>query len=86
MNVGVLEAKNRLSELIEAVERGEEVLITKRGRPAVRLVPVDDADARRAQAHAALEEMARIGREITERNGRQITWEETRQDIDAGRR
>ncbi|MCL2345700.1 MAG: type II toxin-antitoxin system prevent-host-death family antitoxin [Desulfobulbus sp.] len=34
------EAKNRLSELILRAEGGEEVVIAKRGKPMVRLVPV----------------------------------------------
>jgi len=40
MKVNVLEAKNRLSQLIRAAQAGEEVVIANRGEPAVRLVPV----------------------------------------------
>ncbi len=39
--VGVFEAKNRLTALLDEVEGGGEVLITRRGRPVARLVPVD---------------------------------------------
>ncbi len=50
--VGVFEAKNRLTALLDAVEAGAEVLITRRGKPLARLVPadpgVDRARARRA--------------------------------------
>ncbi len=35
------DAKARLSELIDRVEAGEAVEITRRGKPAARLVPVD---------------------------------------------
>jgi prevent-host-death family protein len=38
--VGAFEAKTHLSELLAAVEAGEEVLITRRGKPVARLVPV----------------------------------------------
>jgi prevent-host-death family protein len=38
MQVNMHEAKTRLSELVAAAERGEEVLIARNGRPAVRLV------------------------------------------------
>jgi prevent-host-death family protein len=38
--VSIYEAKTRLSALIQAVERGEEVVITNRNRPVARLVPV----------------------------------------------
>jgi prevent-host-death family protein len=37
--IAVYEAKNRLSEILAAVERGEEYTITKRGEPIARLVP-----------------------------------------------
>lgn len=36
----VYDAKNQLSKLIEAALCGEEVIITKRNRPVVRLVPL----------------------------------------------
>lgn len=36
-SVGVHEAKTHLSVLLEAVEAGEEVVITKRGRPVAKL-------------------------------------------------
>ena len=43
MQVNVLEAKNRLSELIRSAEAGEDVIIANRGRAVVRLVPVAKA-------------------------------------------
>ena len=42
--IAVYEAKNRLSELLAAVEHGEEFTITKRGEPIARLVPPYSAD------------------------------------------
>jgi prevent-host-death family protein len=38
--VGSFEAKNRLSELLDYVLKGQEVLILRRNQPAARLVPV----------------------------------------------
>ncbi len=38
MTVGVQAAKTQLSKLIDLVEDGEEVIITRRGRPVARLV------------------------------------------------
>ncbi len=38
--INVLEAKNRLSQLLKAVQAGEEVVIANRGEPVARLVPV----------------------------------------------
>ena len=39
MQVNILEAKNRLSQLVKAAQAGEEVVIANRGEPVVRLVP-----------------------------------------------
>ena len=38
--VGAYEAKTQLSELLEKVEAGEEITITKHGTPIAKLVPV----------------------------------------------
>lgn len=40
MNVNMHEAKTRLSALVEAAERGETVIISRDGEPAVMLVPI----------------------------------------------
>ena len=37
--VGTFEAKQRLSELLDLIERGEEVRITRNGKRLARLVP-----------------------------------------------
>ena len=37
MEVSVAEAKNRLTELIRAVEEGEKVVITRHGKPVAQL-------------------------------------------------
>jgi prevent-host-death family protein len=50
--IGAFEAKNRFGTLLDWVEQGEEVVITRRGKPIARLVPnakgVDRAKAARA--------------------------------------
>ena len=40
MRLNILEAKNRLSELVRAARAGKEVVIAKNGQPMVRLVPI----------------------------------------------
>ncbi len=52
----LFEAKNRLSELIDRVEAGEEITITRRGTPVARLVPppADPVDQRASGAVTAL--------------------------------
>jgi prevent-host-death family protein len=39
MDVSIAEAKNRLPELIRAVEEGEKVVITRHGKPVAQIVP-----------------------------------------------
>jgi prevent-host-death family protein len=38
--VGAYEAKTHLSELLEKVEAGEEIIITRHGAPVAKLVPM----------------------------------------------
>jgi len=48
--VGVRELKARLSAYLAAVEQGKEVIVTDRGRPVARIVPVDaEWEAHRAR-------------------------------------
>jgi prevent-host-death family protein len=54
LEIGAFEAKNTLGSLLDRVERGEEVVITRRGKRVARLVPEsgvrDKAKAREAAA------------------------------------
>jgi len=43
MRIGTFEAKNKLSALLERVEKGEIVQITRRGKPIAELRPVGKA-------------------------------------------
>ena len=40
--VNLKEARRRLSQLVDAAERGEATIITRRGKEVARLVPIDD--------------------------------------------
>ena len=52
------EAKTHFLRLLDEVERGQSVLITRRGRPVARLVPEAGIDTeRRARAAAAILEI-----------------------------
>ncbi len=57
--VGAFEAKNRLGQLLDWVEAGEEVVITRRGKVVARMVPPGTAfDRERSQrAVARIREM-----------------------------
>ena len=59
--VGAFEAKTKLAELLDKVEAGETVTITRRGKPVAKLVPVaaELDDAERARRRALVEEIMR---------------------------
>ena len=51
--IGAFEAKNKLGQLLDLVEHGEEVIITRHGKAVARLVPPKQA-VNRDQARAAI--------------------------------
>lgn len=57
--VGVYDAKTHLPRLLDEVERGETVTITRHGRPVARLVPVRGNQRTVAEAIEALREFGR---------------------------
>jgi prevent-host-death family protein len=57
MEIPVTEAKAQLTDLVRRAESGDEVILTRHGRPAVRLVPVRAAPDAKARG-AVLREVA----------------------------
>lgn len=62
-HVGIFEAKTNLSRLIEQVEKGQEITITRHGKPVVKLVPAragltPEQIAERKEAIRRLQEIA----------------------------
>jgi prevent-host-death family protein len=51
--VGMHEAKTKLSQLVERAEGGEEIIIARNGQPVARLVPVASTNSL-AAVHGAL--------------------------------
>ncbi len=47
MEVNIHEAKTHLSRLLRRVAAGEEIVISRAGRPIARLLPVQETEARR---------------------------------------
>lgn len=43
--IGMHEAKTKLSQLVERAEAGEDIVIARNGKPVARLVPVTAASA-----------------------------------------
>jgi prevent-host-death family protein len=79
--VGAFEAKNKLGQLLDLVERGEEITITRHGKEVARLVPVRSTRSRE-EARAALRRL----RERAEQHkfGR-FDWAEWKSYRDEGR-
>lgn len=61
--VGAFEAKTNFSALLERVERGEQIIITRRGKPVAKLVRIDSDSA--ARASRAVEELKRLRKGTT---------------------
>lgn len=57
--VGSFEAKTKLAELLDRVEAGETVTITRHGKAVARLVPAAPDEAERARRRALIEEIKR---------------------------
>jgi prevent-host-death family protein len=79
--IGAFEAKNRLGQLLDLVERGEEVMITRHGKAIARLAPVQPTHSRE-QARAALR---RIRERAEARKLGRFDWAEWKTYRDEGR-
>ncbi len=77
-SVGAFEAKTHLASLLERVARGEEIEITRHGKPVARLVPARPRDDERAAAAVARLRSLRRGATLAG-----LSWQELR---DTGRR
>ena len=82
---GAFEAKNKFSELLDRAERGEEVVITRHGKPVARLVPQKDEATEQKRIREALEHL-RQTRAMLKARGVKFTAEEIRELRDEGRR
>ena len=61
--VGSYEAKTHLPRLLNRVQQGEEITITRRGVPVAKLVPVDETG--REEIKKAVEEIRRLRKGFT---------------------
>ena len=78
ITVGAFEAKTHLSSLLERVAQGEEIIITRHGKPLARLVPVNVAD--RSRIDSAISKLKVMRKNCTLDD---ISWQTLR---DEGRR
>lgn len=81
IEIGAFEAKNTLSALLDRVEHGEEIVITRHGKPVALLVP-NNGRLDRSQARAAIQ---RIRARVTQVTPEPFDWDALKTDRDAGR-
>jgi prevent-host-death family protein len=79
--VGAFEAKNKLGQLLDLVEQGEEITITRHGKEVARLVPAQSARNREV-ARAAVR---RIRERAEQRKLGRFDWSEWKSYRDEGR-
>ena len=63
--IGDFEAKNTLGSLLDLVQGGEEVLITRHGEPVARLVRAAERGDARARARRAADALDRLSQGVT---------------------
>jgi prevent-host-death family protein len=80
VEIGAFEAKNKLGMLLDRVEHGEEIIITRHGKAVARLVP-NAARVDSPQARAALERIRTRAGNVKVA----FDWADIRADRDAGR-
>jgi antitoxin (DNA-binding transcriptional repressor) of toxin-antitoxin stability system len=76
--IGACEAKNSLGSLLDLVERGEEIVITRRGKPVARLV----REPGKRDSTGAIDAARRI---IANRNGKSLGGLTIKDLVDEGR-
>lgn len=54
MKTGIKEIRKSLSEYINRVQKGEEIIITKRDQPVAKLVPIEKTIPRTLKSHKKL--------------------------------
>lgn len=62
--IGAFEAKTRLGQLLNLVEAGEEVVITRHGKPVAKLVPAQVGHDR-PKARRVADQLIEAGRGVT---------------------
>jgi len=82
--IGAFEAKNTLGSLLDRVERGEEIVITRHGKAVARLVP-NERRVDEAGSLAALERIRERARKLHQANPTQFSWRKLKKLRDEGR-
>jgi prevent-host-death family protein len=79
-SIGSYEAKTHLPRLLGEVQKGESIVITKRGKPIARLIPAD------SQERPDVKQVIADFRAYSQRQGRTLGGMSIREAIEEGRR
>jgi len=79
------EAESRLPILLDEVELGEEIAITRHGRPVAVLTPISETPRQKNTPEEVRSAMLRI-REQAKAAGMKFDWDEVKRWRDEGRR
>ena len=80
--VPIHQAKSQLSELIRAVEQGEEVVLTRHGKRVIRLIkePETEQPSIEARRQAISQEIEALRARVGRGEGFQQVWEEHKRE------
>jgi prevent-host-death family protein len=81
LEIGAFEAKNKLGSLLDRVERGEEIVITRHGKPVARLV-ASSGYINHAEAQAASDRIRARARSLSLQP---VPWSVLKAERDEGR-
>jgi prevent-host-death family protein len=83
--MGIFEVKTHLSKLLEQVEKGETVTITKRGEAIAQIIPIEAARRKKKTADDIIQDFKTLRKRVKEDFPKRDT-KLTRDMIDEGRR
>jgi len=82
--MSAFEAKTRFGELLQRVESGEEIVITRHDKPVARIIP--EGRPALADIQQAVSDLRALRKEMSKRRGfKPLTDKEIRDAIDEGR-
>lgn len=89
-HMGLFEVKTHLSSLIDDVEHGKEIVITRRGKPVAKLTPIDAIAHKSRDLKEVFDAMRKIRAGVRKRQKRlglpPLTRKEIKDMIEKGRR
>jgi prevent-host-death family protein len=81
LEIGAFEAKNTFGSLLDRVQRGEEIIITRHGEPVARLVP----NVRRIDQNQTCAALQRIRNRAQSAQFAKFDWASVKESRDQGR-